>query len=52
MSGQVMGLDLPALIAAGAAMGYDVPVLMELLPAAEWGMLAGLAKRRGEGEGR
>lgn len=50
MSGQVMGWDLPALIAAAGAMGYDAPIILELLPAAEWGMLLGVAKLRGEGE--
>ena len=51
MSGQVIGLDIPALIGAASAMGYDVPTVMELLPPAEWGMVAGMAKIRGEGEG-
>jgi len=50
MSGHVMGFDLPALLGAAQALGYDTDVVMELLPAAEWGMLSGLAKLRGEGE--
>lgn len=47
MSGHVIGFDLGAMLPAAAALGYDLVGLAELLPAVEWGMVTGLAKRSG-----
>ena len=41
-SGHVIGIDMDAALRIGAARGYDAPVLSELLPAAEAGLVAGL----------
>lgn len=52
-SGVVIGLDLPAALTLGDALGYDRTALAELLPAIELGMVAGIAKRiqeRSDGE--
>lgn len=44
-------LDLPALLQIGAASGYDVAALVELLPAGEAGMAAAMAERADHGDG-
>ena len=41
----VIGLDLAAALAIGAALGYEAPALAELLPAAEAGMVAAFNRR-------
>lgn len=51
MGGGVVGLDFPALLRMGEALGYDVRGVAEMLPALEAGMLSGLARLRGEGLG-
>lgn len=43
--GAAIGLDLGACLAIGAALGYDVVALAELLPAAEVGLVTGLGQR-------
>jgi len=42
--GGITGLDLPALLIQAEALGYDQPLLAQLLPFAERGMVAGSAK--------
>jgi hypothetical protein len=41
----VIGIDLAAALAIGAALGHDVYALAELLPAAEAGLVAALHRR-------
>lgn len=41
-SGYVIGLDLAAVLAMGAALGYDPAGLAEFLPAVEAGLVAGI----------
>ena len=41
-SGRVIGIDLDAALRIGAARGYDITVLSELLPAAEEGLVEAL----------
>jgi hypothetical protein len=38
-SGHVIGIDMDAALKIGAARGYDSPVLSELLPAGEAGLI-------------
>ncbi len=45
-SGGIAGLDLPALLQLGEAMGAARSSLAALLPSIEVGLLAGLEKRR------
>jgi hypothetical protein len=47
-SGHVVGIDMNAALRIGAARGFDLAVLSELLPAAEAGLVEGL--RAGEGQ--
>jgi hypothetical protein len=44
-AGIVIGIDLTAALAIGAALGHDVYALAELLPAAEAGLVAALNAR-------
>ncbi|MDG4602578.1 MAG: hypothetical protein P9C55_07430 [Defluviicoccus sp.] len=44
----VIGIDLAAALAIGAALGHDVYALAELLPAAEAGLVAALNTRLSE----
>jgi hypothetical protein len=46
-SGHVVGIDMDAALAIGAARGYDLAVLSDLLPAAERGLVEGLDISRG-----
>jgi hypothetical protein len=41
-SEHVIGIDMDAALKIGAALGYDLAVLSELLPAAEAGLRGGL----------
>ena len=41
-SGHVIGIDMTAALRIGAARGYDLAVLSELLPAAEAGLVEAL----------
>jgi hypothetical protein len=41
-SGHLIGIDVNAALGIGAARGYDLGVLSELLPAAEAGLLSAL----------
>jgi hypothetical protein len=41
-SGQVIGIDMDATLKIGAARGYDLEVLSQLLPAAEAGFAEAL----------
>jgi hypothetical protein len=41
----VIGIDLAAALAIGAALGHDVCALAELLPAAEAGVVAAFDRR-------
>mgnify|MGYP005839662631 CR=1 FL=1 len=43
--GAVIGIDLGAVLALGAALGHDLAVLAELLPAGEAGMVKALNER-------
>jgi hypothetical protein len=45
-SGLVVGIDLSTALSLASARGYDLPVLSELLPAAEAGLIEALC---GEG---
>ncbi len=45
-SGHVIGIDMSAALRLGAARGYDLAVLSELLPAAEAGMVEALCSDR------
>ena len=42
-SGQVIGIDMDAVLRLGAARGCDLAVLSELLPAAEAGLVDALS---------
>ena len=44
----VIGIDLAAALAIGAALGHDVYALAELLPAAEAGLVAAINTRLSE----
>jgi hypothetical protein len=48
--GGAIGLDLPALALLARSKGYDPDRLIDLLAAAERGMLAGLARRRDDAD--
>ena len=48
MAGIVIGIDLAAALAIGAALGHDVHALAELLPAAEAGLVAAINTRLSE----
>ena len=50
-SGHVIGIDMDAALKIGAARGYDLAVLSELLPAAEAGLVEALSSDRGRGDG-
>jgi hypothetical protein len=43
-SGYVIGIDMEAALKIGAARGYDLKVLSELLPASEIGAVEALAR--------
>jgi hypothetical protein len=45
----VIGLDMDAALKIGAPRGYDLPVLSELLPAAEGGLIEALSIAGGQG---
>ena len=45
-SGHVTGIDMSAALDLGAARGYDVAVLSELLPAAEAGLVEAVCSDR------
>ena len=47
-AGIVIGIDLAAAFALGAALGHDVYALAELLPAAEAGLVAAINTRLSE----
>ncbi len=47
-AGIVIGIDLAAALAIGAALGHDVHALAELLPAAEAGLVAAINTRLSE----
>jgi hypothetical protein len=47
-SGHVVGIDMSTALTLGAARGYDLAVLSELLPAAEAGLVEALHAERGE----
>ncbi|MFZ1415829.1 MAG: hypothetical protein WAS73_14815 [Defluviicoccus sp.] len=47
-AGIVIGIDLTAALSLGAALGYDVHALAELLPAAEAGLVTALNARMSE----
>jgi hypothetical protein len=44
-SGHVIGIDMDAALQIGAARGYDVVILSELLPAAEVGLVEALSTK-------
>ena len=44
-SGHVVGIDVSTALKIGAARGYDLGVLSELLPAAEAGLVEALCRR-------
>ena len=45
-SGHVIGIDMSTALRLGAARGYDLAVLSELLPAAEAGLVEALCSDR------
>lgn len=47
MTGQIVGLDLPAALAVSDVLGYTSPVLVEFLAVIEDGMMAAEAERAG-----
>jgi len=47
-AGIVIGIDMAAALALGAALGHDVYALAELLPAAEAGLVAAINTRLSE----
>ena len=49
-SGQVIGIDMDAALQLGAACGYGLAVLCELLPAAEAGLIEALSTAGGQGD--
>jgi hypothetical protein len=50
-SGHVVGIDMSAALRIGAARGYDITVLSELLPAAEAGLIEALRSDRARDDG-
>lgn len=44
----IIGIDMSAALAIGAALGHDVHALAELLPAAEAGLVAAINTRLSE----
>jgi hypothetical protein len=50
-SGHVIGIDMNAALKIGAARGYHVALLSELLPAAEAGLIEALSADTGRGDG-
>jgi hypothetical protein len=44
-SGHVVGIDMDAALRIGAARGFDLAVLSELVPAAEAGMVEALLRQ-------
>ncbi len=44
-AGIVIGIDMSAALAIGAALGHDVQALAELLPAAEAGLVVAINRR-------
>ena len=50
-SGHVIGIDMDAALRIGAARGYDLAVLAELLPAAESGLVEALCVDRFRDDG-
>jgi hypothetical protein len=46
-SGHVIGIDMHAALQVAAARGYALPVLAELLPAAEAGLVEALCAEKG-----
>jgi hypothetical protein len=49
LPGAVVGLDLGVALAVGAAAGYDVAALAELLPAGEAGLVGAMNERLRDG---
>lgn len=47
-AGIIIGIDMSAALAIGAALGHDVHALAELLPAAEVGLVAAINTRLSE----
>lgn len=47
MDGAPVGLDLAACLRLAEAKGYDIGIIADLLPAAEEGLLEGVAKVKG-----
>jgi hypothetical protein len=47
-SGHVIGIDMSTALRVGAARGFDLAVLSELLPAAEAGLVEALSSERGQ----
>ena len=50
-SGHVIGIEMRRALKLGAARGYDLAVLSELLPAAEAGLVEALSTDQGRGDG-
>ena len=50
-SGHIIGIDMDAALKIGAARGYDITVLSELLPAAEAGLVEALRSDRVRDDG-
>ena len=50
-SGHIIGIDMDAALRIGAARGSDLPVLSELLPAAEAGLVEALCSDRVRDDG-
>jgi hypothetical protein len=50
-SGHVVGIDMDASLRLAAALGHDLAVLSELLPAAEAGAVEALSTDRARGNG-
>ncbi len=50
-SGHIIGIDMDAALKIGAARGYDITVLAELLPAAEAGLVEALRSDRVRDDG-
>jgi len=49
-SGHVIGIDMNAALRIGAARGYDLAAVAELLPAAEFGLVEALSIDQGRGD--
>jgi hypothetical protein len=45
-SGHIVGIDIDAVLSLASARGYDLPVLSELLPAGEAGLVEALCATR------